>query len=291
VKRSLVAAVLALAGIALAAIPASAQVYGERRPPQVEIPREGLQCTGTVKQVGRGVIGLQTEAGDQWLVQVEARPQDLSFTGSADATFVKPGMWIRFTTKLTRRGDAQEPIATAEIYTPREGFGVGVYPEGADAGGGGEGGALFAPAGEEKPKPEPKAKVREEDIVYRVGGQVSRISRLGELTINAGGTSVKATLAEDAKISIDVADLSFLRVGDSIEVRGWYPAGTKGRAIANQVTASSAEPLSDPSKKKKPAPAATEKPAEGDQPPADKPSSEKPAEGEKKPAVAPADEK
>lgn len=290
-KRSLVAALLALAGIALAAVPASAQVYGERRQPQVEIPREALQCTGTVKQVSRGVIGLESEAGDKWLVQVEAaRPQDLSFTGSADATFVKPGMWIRFTTKLTRRGDAQEPIATAEIYTPREGFGVGVYPEGADAGGGGEGGALFAPAGEEKPKPEPKAKVREEDINYRVGGQVSRISRLGELTINAGGTSVKATLAEDAKISVDVADLSFLRVGDSIEVRGWYPAGTKGRAIANQVTASSAEPLSDPSKKKS-APAATEKPADGDQPPADKPPAEKPAEGDKKPAEAPADEK
>jgi hypothetical protein len=154
-------------------------------------------------------------------------------------------MWIRFTTKLTRRGDAQEPIATAEIYTPREGFGVGVYPEGADAGRG-EAGPLFAPAEDEKPKPEPKTKVRDEDMVYRVGGQVSRISRLGELTINAGGTSVKATLAEDAKLSVDVADLSFLRVGDNIEVRGWYPAGTKGRAIATQVTASSAEPSAAP---------------------------------------------
>jgi hypothetical protein len=244
--------------------------YGERRQPQQEIPREPLQCSGTVKQVARGVIGLATEAGDQWAVQVEARPQDLSFTGTADATFVKPGMWIRFSTKLTRRGDAKEPIATAEIYTPREGFGVGVFPEGAGTGGG-EGGALFVPNTEEKPKPEPKAKIRDEDTVYRVGGQVSKISRLGELTINAGGTSVKAKLAEDAKISVDVADLSFLQAGDKVEVVGWYPAGTKGRAVATQVTASAAQPLTDASKKKKPAPAA-DKPAEGDQPPADKPS-------------------
>jgi hypothetical protein len=276
VKRIMLVIVsaVALAGFALPSQQAAAQVYGERRQPQVEIPREPLQCAGTVKQVGRGVIGLQTEAGDQWLVQVEARPQDLSFTGSADATFVKPGMWIRFTTKLTRRGDAQEPIAMAEIYTPREGFGVGVYPEGAGVGGG-EGGPVFAPAEEEKPRPEAKAKVRDEDVVYRVGGQVTKISRLGELTINAGGTSVKATLTEDAKISVDVADLSFLRAGDSIEVRGWYPAGTKGRAIVSQVTASTAEPLTDPSKKKRPAPAA-DKPAEGDEPQV-----AKPAEGEK----------
>jgi hypothetical protein len=142
----------------------------------------------------------------------------------------------------------------------------------------GEAGPLFAPAEDEKPKPEPKTKVRDEDMVYRVGGQVSRISRLGELTINAGGTSVKATLAGDAKLSVDVADLSFLRVGDNIEVRGWYPAGTKGRAIATQVTASSAEPLTDPSKKKKPAPAAADKPAEDTAPQANKP-----AEAEKKP--------
>ncbi|HEX5102163.1 MAG TPA: hypothetical protein VFV87_00020, partial [Pirellulaceae bacterium] len=80
----------------------------------------------------------------------------------------------------------------------------------------------------------------------------------------------------DAKISVDVADLGFLRVGDKIEVRGWYPAGTKGRAIANQVTASAAEPLADPSRKKKPA---AVDPAASD----NEPKSEKPAAGESKP--------
>jgi hypothetical protein len=262
--------------------------YGERRQPQPEIQRENLQCSGTVKQVGRGVIGVVTDAGDQWVFQLEARPQDLSFTGSADATFVKPGMWIRFTTKLTRRGDAQEPIASAEVYTPREGFGVGVYPEGAGEIGGGEGGGpLFAPA-EEKPKPKAKAepKIRDEDVVYRVGGQVSKISRLGELTISAGGSSVKAKLADDAKISIDVTDLSFLQAGDKVEVRGWYPAGTKGRAIANQVTASASQPLTDASKKKKPVPTADKPAAEAGEAKADKP-----ADGDKKPGENKAEEK
>ena len=262
----------------------SAQDYGVRiQQPQVQ--REALQCSGTVKQVGRGVIGVTADSGDQWLVQVEARPQDLSFTGTAEASFVKPGMWIRFTSKLTRRGDAKDPIASAEIYTPGEGNGVGVYAEGTDqVGGGGERGGLFTPA-EEKPvakaKPKAEPKVRDEDTVYRVGGQVSKISRLGELTISAGGTSVKAKLAEDAKISVNMGDLAYLQVGDKIEFRGWYPAGTKGQAVANQVTASASQPLTDTSKKKKPAPAVDKPAAEGDQPKADKP-----ADGEKKPEKA-----
>jgi hypothetical protein len=78
-----------------------------------------------------------------------------------------------------------------------------------------------------------------------------------------------------------VAELSFLQAGDKIEVTGWYPAGTKGRAVATVVRASASQPLSDMSKKKKPAPAAADKPA------ADKPAEEgaadKPAaDGEKK---------
>lgn len=288
-KQFLNFAVAALAAALLLSPPSLLAQY-ERRQPQPEIPRENIQCSGTVKQVGRGVIGIATDAGEQWAFQLEAaRPQDITFSGQADASFVKPGMWIRFTTKLTRRGDAQEPITNAEVYTPREGFGVGIYPEGAGEIGGGEGGGnLFAPT-EEKPKPKAKAepKVRDEDVVYRVGGQVSRISRLGELTISAGGTSVKAKLAEDAKISVDVTDLSFLQAGDKVEVRGWYPAGTKGRGVATQVTASAALPLTDASKKKKPVPTAEKPAADGD----NEPKADKPAEGAKKEGENKAEEK
>ena len=59
------------------------------------------------------------------------------------------------------------------------------------------------------------------------------------------------------------------------------PAGTKGQAVANQVTASASQPLTDTSKKKKPAPAVDKPAAEGDLPKADKP-----ADGEKKPEKA-----
>lgn len=262
ISRTL-AAVAISALLALPAV-AMAQVYGEggRRQQQPEVPRENMQASGTVKGLQRGLIHLVTDAGDQWLIQVQAaRPQDVSFTGTAEPGFVKPGMWVRFQTKLSRRGDAAEPIDSLEIFTPREGYQAGVFSDAAIGGGSAGAAELFG----EEPKPEakkPKPKANDEDTVYTVAGQVSKISRLGELSINAAGTSVKAKLADEAKVRLDMADLSFLRAGDKIEVSGWHPAGQKGRAIATQVTASASQPLADTSKKKKPA--TVEKPAGDD---------------------------
>jgi hypothetical protein len=257
------------------------QVYGGgNRQQQQQVPRENIEASGTVKGMQRGLIHLVTDAGDQWLIQVQAaRPQDISFTGTAEPDFVKPGMWVRFQTKLSRRGDAAEPIESLEIFTPREGYEPGVYAD--IPSGGGNTAGLFSdePAPEAKPKKKSKPKL-DEDTVYTVAGQVGKISRLGELTISAAGTSVKAKLAEGVKIRLDMGDLSFLQAGDKIEIRGWHPAGQKGQAVATQVTASAAQPLTDPSKKKKAA-AAEEKPAADKEQPADKP-----ADGEKKPEAA-----
>jgi len=234
------------------------QVYGARRQ-QAEVPREPLQASGTVKAMQRGIIQMVTDAGDQWLLKVEpARPQDISFTGAADASFIKPGMWVRFQTKLTRRGDAADPLDRLEVFTPREGYGPGIVSDDAVRSDGAA--ELFGEEPQPNAKPK-KAKPKSDEItVYTVAGQVSKVSRLGELTVNAAGASVKAKIADEAKVSLDLTDLTFLQVGDKIEIRGWYPAGQKGRAVATQVTGSTSQPLTDPSKKKKPA-AADEKPA------------------------------
>lgn len=269
-------------GLFIVTADARGQVYGERprQRQQQEVPREQLQASGTVKQIGRGVFQLATAEGEQWLVQVEARPQDVSFTGSADATFLKPGMWVQFSTRLSKRGQAPEPISDLTIFTPVEGTSVGVSSDSGFGGGGGAAAALF---GEDKPEENSKPRQKEttdENTVFRVAGQITKISRTGELTINARGQTVKADVADDAKVSVATNDLSFLRVGDAVEIQGAYPAGQKGRAWANRVTASTAEPLTGPKKKTKVAPATTEKP-EAEKPDAEKPAEDK-AAGEKK---------
>ena len=240
---------------------------------------------GTVKQVARGVMHVVSEEGEQWLVRVDARPQDITYMATADASFVKPRMFVRFTSKLSKRGQATEPVTSLTIFTPREGYDVGVRPtagEGTDAGDPDEGGGTPSAAelfgGEEGPEKKPKARANanstpDENTDYLVSGQVTKISRTGEMTIAARKATVKADLSEDAEVSLDMGNLALLRPGDKVEFRGWHLPNQKGQAIATKVTATAAQPLSGNGKKKPLAKAAEiEKPADTDKPAkADKP--------------------
>ncbi|MDX1947172.1 MAG: hypothetical protein SFU86_17360 [Pirellulaceae bacterium] len=276
---------LALLGLLMIATSGRGQYYGQPQQPQV--PRTNLQCEGTVKQLSPAGIGLDAGEGGQWLVQLDPSAREISYSGSGDGTIVKPGQWVRFSTKLTRRGSTVEPVASLAIFTPGQMDFIGVASEAslaASSGGGAAAGAgeLFSDTKkpEEKPKAKPKEVKEDENTIYQVAGQISRISRLGELSINAGGTTIKAELAEPAKVSIAVSDLSWLQVGDKVEMRGWHVTGQKGAAWATQISASGSQPLTDLKKKPKPAPSATEgeKPAESEKPA----EGAKPAEGEKK---------
>lgn len=241
--------------------------YGGQ-PGQPNIPRENLAASGVLKGARGAVLQMQTTEGEQWLVQVQpARPWDVNFTGAAEASFVKPGMLVQFSSKLNKRGQADEPVTQLIVFTMKEGYQLGVMSETNVSGGLSSG--LFEEV-EEQPK-EKKAKVKlDENAVYRVAGQITKISRTGEMTVNAGGTTVKADLAEDAKVSVDVNDLAYARPGDKVEVRGWYYAAQKGKAVATQVSISAAEPLAGPKKKGPPGAKASEEPAgKGDEKPAE----------------------
>lgn len=234
---------------------------GQQQQPKTE----NLNTTGTIKGMRGGVLLVAGDAGEQWLVQLRARPQDVTFTGAAEPAFLKPGMLVQFTGKFNKRGQCVEPVGALTIFTVREGYAVGIAPEGAGGIEGTKG--LFGDAQEEKP-----AAKKDEIVTYRVAGQLAKLSRTGEMTINAGGTSIKADLAENATVSVDVNNLSFVREGDAIELRGQYYPAQKGQAWATWVSISAKEPLADASAKKKPLPGA-KKPAE-------------PATEEKKPAAA-----
>ena len=259
------------------AVPAWGQY---NQPQQPQVPRTQLQCEGTVKQLSPAGIGLEAGEGGQWIVQLDPSARNISYSGTGDGTIIKAGQWVRFSTRLTRRGQTAEPVASLTIFTPGQMDFIGVASEASLAGGGrvgNEGGLFEDKKPEEATKPKPKEIKEDENTVYQVAGQISKISRLGELTINAGGTPIKADLAENAKVSIAVADLGWLQVGDKVEMRGWHITGQKGAAWATQLTATGSQPLTDPKKKPKPLPAATsegEKPAEG----AAKPEGEKKAE-------------
>lgn len=256
------AALVALLAIPLAAL---AQV---QYPPMPPMPKtEQLKATGTVKAMRAGLLQVVTSDGEQWLVQIRARPQDISYAASSDTGYLKPGMLIRFVGTFNRRGQCLSPIEAVTIFTLREGYGIGIAPDQEETGG--ELNALFA-----GPKPEAKPPEKKDDsAAYRVAGRLTKLSRSGEMTINAGGKSIKANLSEKATISVDTNDLSQLREGDTIEIHGQYYPAQKGQAIATWVSVTAKDPLTDPQKKPHVEAPAAEQPA-GEKPAAEKPATE-----------------
>src|SRR6266516_6048940 len=81
--------------------------------------RTDLTCTGTVKDVGPGVFQLTADDGEQWLVKVEAQPKDITFSGSADASFLRLGLFVRFSSKLNRRGQTADKVSEFTVITPK----------------------------------------------------------------------------------------------------------------------------------------------------------------------------
>jgi hypothetical protein len=211
---------------------------------QPNIQWENTELTGSIKAMSGSLVQVEASGGENWVVQIDARPQDIWFQGTADPAFLKPGMLVEFKARLNKRGTASEPVSSLTIFTVREGRSVGVAPEGSGAG------STVTELFSSKPdEPEKKGK-KDEDPVYQVAGQLTKISR-GEMTINCAGTVVKADLAKDAKVTVDVNHLRFAQPGDKVEIRARYPMGQKaaGQALATQITVMGSKPLGEPKKR------------------------------------------
>lgn len=266
--------------VLLGASPALAQ----RAPDVPQDKRENVELAGTLKQIGPGVLQIATEAGDQWLVRLEGRPQEmkLSFVAKAEPTFLRSGMMVQFEGTVNKRGQLQEKLDLVVVTSPREGIEVGVYPEAT----GGNTGGLFS---DEKSDEKPKKQARPDAVRCRVTGFITKISRQGELTVNCRNGTVTADLADGAKVSVDLTDLRLAQAGDKVELRGWHVKNQKGTAWSRDVSISAANVLGEVKKKPRDTSKAGEKNADGDKPDEKKEAGDKPAE--RKDNEKPADEK
>lgn len=210
----------------------------ERRRPQGQ--REKLPKEAKLLGAAPGVIKVQTEDGKQWLVGLGRTAQTVSIVGKADATWLQPGMLVRFSARFDRRGEAIAPIQDISVVTLREGMRFGMTPENLPTPGLGSGaaGGLFKDAAEEqsaaRKKPRRQPKPKPQDISYTVIGKIAKV-RKGDLSI-AAGRLLKAKLAEQPRISVDVSDLSLAPMGTTISLDAWYYPNMPGRAMATRVT-------------------------------------------------------
>jgi hypothetical protein len=200
-----------------------------------EPERESVRVEGVIEEIGPGVLQVADTQGTSWLVKVEARPLDLMYSGTAELGWLAPGMWVRCSTSLNQRLQSVEPVALLTVFTPQDPTQLGIFPQttlGKD---------LFA-APEVETKSAKGQRAVDKETPCIVAGKLVAVRR-NKCTVAAGNAVVTLDLAQDAKVSVEVADLRLASKGDKVTLEGWKYAMVPGRMVATRVSVSGAAPL------------------------------------------------
>ncbi|MBI2478806.1 MAG: hypothetical protein HYV60_09275 [Planctomycetia bacterium] len=200
---------------------------------QEDLPRENVMAKGVVKGVRPGVLAIVTEQGEQWLVKVPDRPQDVSFVASANRSWLRPGMLVKFKNTFDAKGRPVALVRQLEVISLRTDTQLGLIP---DSNLGGAATGLFSSDEPVKKQAAPETKS------FTVTGTL-RGYKDGNILVAAGSTSVQSQLDEKASISVDVSDYTLARDGDSVQLNGWYFLGQRDRVFSNRLTISSTQKL------------------------------------------------
>ncbi|MBX7168929.1 MAG: hypothetical protein K1X74_21510 [Pirellulales bacterium] len=220
-------AVAALLTMASAAFAQDERPARELQPVQV-----GGAITGWRPGPGQNsaLIEMTDAAKQPVLIKVDVGRTRVKLSGEALVEFLRPGMYVRFSGPLNRN-TARQPVEELQLFLPTDGYEVGV---------------MLDPSGD-----------RNAPAV--VAGQLKTL-KSGKLTVAADGKQIKAELAPEVKITVEMSDFTLARPGDAIRVIGRQVE--PGKVIGDEIEITLAEPLKaleDP--KKKPRVSRAKKPA------------------------------
>jgi len=209
--------------------------------------RKTVRAKGALKAVAGGAIQIVSEDGEQWVVKVDPRSKYNVFQGSADVSFLKPGLLVEFRGSFDKKGKPQSQVSALKIFSPREDSKLGLKP----VSGGIAAGGLFSDKDEE----EQKKKKKTPAPVFRpfvVTGPIRSIKD-NKLAVVAGGALLRVELADKVQIAFNLADFRYARQGDTVEVSGWSYPEQANLVVASRLTITAAKPLglkNDKSKQK-----------------------------------------
>ena len=67
---------------------------------QIEPEKKNINLRAVIQDIRPGFFQVETEGGDTWICKIEAEPSDVTITGTADISWLRPGMYIRFSAGL-----------------------------------------------------------------------------------------------------------------------------------------------------------------------------------------------
>ena len=237
--------VAAALGTGLSAAVAVAQYNVPQIPVGIQWQQlQQVDLKGTVDRVQPQVINLKCN-GKAFVLHVDANYTRVLCTGSADRGYLKPGVMVRFEAELDKKWQAKEPLEEIFVVTASDTAQPGIHWD--------------EPAGDDE---QPRAKKRAAHETYAVVGTIKAFKD-GQLQIVADGKSVKAAVAKDAKIKVEIDDYTLAAPEDEITVKGRQAQAPTdqlpGQLYGEEVSIELAKPLASTSKvakSKKPAKAA-----------------------------------
>jgi len=168
---------------------------------------------GTITGMQGNLIQWTNKNQQQGLVAIDRKfLKRVTVTGSAEPSFLRSGLYMRFTTQPDARGRVTEPVTKLTLFSPDDGFQTGVFPE--------------DPANLKGP--------------VQIAGQIKKL-RKTKVTLSVGRKQQKIEIAEKPEIRIEVSDPRLASPGDKIEVNGI--GVTVERVYATTIDIELAKPL------------------------------------------------
>lgn len=223
---------------AVAMLLATASLAHAQRP--TPIPKDDFSSAGKIKAVQNGVFHVVNIGGDQWLVKVAADAKEVVLKGKATADWLRPGMPVKFEGMFLKnksgqpQGESLKPIAKLKVFSLREDSKAGLK-ELARKG-------SFLSGGSKQDSAMDKTPFSVTGLLVKYKG--------GKMTVAVGNTQIRAQLASDAEIDVDIDDLRFAREGDEMVFEGWHYVGQKKQIHATNVWVTVSRPLGDDKAKK-----------------------------------------
>jgi hypothetical protein len=253
-----------------AALQAQLTPYNQSRRQQPVL--QPMEISGTIQGVARGGLVVANTNNQVWRVAILPATK-VQVTGTATAESLRPGVLVEFTAEIDSHRAVQGKVDTLTVTSLTREKQMGVFPADADGFGGKSGDDSGKPAkpakrsghGEKAPgKAAGKAGHEQAAGSYRIVGRLM-VGRGGGLAVQAGRGTLQFQLADDAKINIDMADMSLVSRGNEVSINAMVAPARPGIAQAVEIKVKLPEPkgIERADKKDRAAKLEAKKPAKG----------------------------
>ena len=227
----------------------------DKKAPKGKINVVQTRVSGTIVSIEGNTIVAMNSRNEKWVIFTKT-PQfnvtaKVTVEGRAVVEALRPGVYVRFTADVDRRGNVQGELTELEIYEPSPSSKPGIYPNGAAAGNAADDGAADDGAADDDAAGDSEDGKQPDVASFLVAGQIASF-RKGKLTLAIpGSTGARGIVSADVRIRFRGEDHHVARPGDAISAKGFYRPRDKGTLNAQEIAITLTRVLGETAKSKK----------------------------------------